>query len=200
VITVPRRGPSPTPFGELYNRDEDRRRFDDRRDTGREDSEQDFRQREQSRNDDRRDIEQMLRNNDIQVDDMVSLAVEVLVDQYRDGIPIGEKTLQKVLGKKLGTGFIAALNPIGTSAANIGRTGFGSGRFQKQFGQNMGFNFSQLSKPKKPRSKKAKAGDKKLSAAFKKANAASRKKNGQLKKGKTQADVARMAHRLLKKM
>ena len=69
MITVPRRGPSPTPFGELYNRDEDRRRFDERRDTGREDAEQDFRQREQSRDDDRLGIEQMLRNNDVQVDD-----------------------------------------------------------------------------------------------------------------------------------
>ena len=80
------------------------------------------------------------------------------------------------------------------------RTGYGSGRFQKQFGQNMGFNFSQLSKPKRKRSTGMKAADKKLSAAFKKANAMCRKKNGQFKKGKSQKDVAKCAHRLRKKM
>jgi len=199
---MPRRGPSPTPFGELFNRGEIERR-DERRDTGREDAERDFQRREQSRDDDRRQVEEVLRDNNVQVDDLVSLAVEVMVDQFHDGVPIGEKTLQKAFGKKLGTGLTRALNPAGSAAADLGklsRSGFGSGRFQKQFGQNMGFNFSQIAKPKRKRSTKEKAGDKKLSTAFKKANAASRKKNGQLKKGKTQADVARMAHRLLKKM
>lgn len=196
---MPRRGPSPTPFGELFNTGETERR-DERRDTGREDSERDFRRREESRDDDRRQIEEVLRDNNVQVDDLVSLAVEVMVDQFHDGVPIGEKTLQKAFGKKLGTGLVRAFNPAGSLAADLGRTGFGSGRFQKQFGQNMGFNFSQLSKPKRKRSTKEKAGDKKLSKAFKLANAKARKKNGQLKKGKTQADVARMAHRLLKKM
>jgi hypothetical protein len=41
---------------------------------------------------------------------------------------------------------------------------------------------------------------KNLSRALREANARLRKKNGQLKKGKTQADVMRLAHRLLKKM
>ena len=54
--------------------------------------------------------------------------------------------------------------------------------------------------PKKKRSRKAKASDKKLSKAFKMANSKLRLKNGQLKKGKTQADVARMAQKLRKKM
>ena len=53
---------------------------------------------------------------------------------------------------------------------------------------------------KRKRSAKAKRSDKKLSAAFKKANATCRKKNGQFKKGKCQADVAKIAHRLRKKM
>lgn len=53
---------------------------------------------------------------------------------------------------------------------------------------------------KRKRSKAARSADKKLSKAFKIANEKLRKKNGQLKKGKTQADVARMAHRLRKKM
>jgi len=80
------------------------------------------------------------------------------------------------------------------------RTGYGSGRFQSQFGQNMGFNFSQLSKPKRKRSAAMKSADKKLSKAFKQANAMCRKKNGQFKKGKSQKDVAKCAHRLRKKM
>ena len=54
--------------------------------------------------------------------------------------------------------------------------------------------------PKKKRSRSARASDKKLSKAFKMANSKLRLKSGQLRKGKTQADVAKMAHRLLKKM
>ena len=50
------------------------------------------------------------------------------------------------------------------------------------------------------RSRSARAADKKLSAAFKEANRRMRKANGQLRKGKTQGDIARLAHRLRKKM
>lgn len=42
--------------------------------------------------------------------------------------------------------------------------------------------------------------DTKLSAAFKEANRRMRTKSGKLRKGKTQADVARLAQRLRKKM
>ncbi len=52
----------------------------------------------------------------------------------------------------------------------------------------------------KKRSRTARSADKKLSKAFKEANSKLRLKNGQLKKGKTQADVARMAQKLRKKM
>jgi hypothetical protein len=51
---------------------------------------------------------------------------------------------------------------------------------------------------KKPR-KKNKKHCKNLSQCFREANRKLRKDNGQLRKGKTQADVARMAHRLMKK-
>ena len=57
-----------------------------------------------------------------------------------------------------------------------------------------------MTKPKAKRSRKAKAADKKLSKAFKEANRRMRTKKGALRKGKTQADVARLAHRLRKKM
>ena len=49
-------------------------------------------------------------------------------------------------------------------------------------------------------SKAARTSRKNLSKALKEANARLRKKNGQLKKGKTQADVMRLAQRLKKKM
>ena len=54
-------------------------------------------------------------------------------------------------------------------------------------------------KPKK-RSRTARAADKKLSQAFKEANSRYRTKNGSLRKGRTQADIARLAHKLRKKM
>ena len=58
----------------------------------------------------------------------------------------------------------------------------------------------QMVKPKRKRSRSARAADKKLSKAFKEANRRMRTKSGKLRKGKTQADVARLAHRLRKKM
>jgi len=57
-----------------------------------------------------------------------------------------------------------------------------------------------IPKPKKKRSRSARAADKKLSRAFKEANARYRLKSGALRKGRTQADIARLAHKLRKKM
>ena len=50
------------------------------------------------------------------------------------------------------------------------------------------------------RSRSARAADKKLTKAFKMANARYRKKDGSLRSGRTQADIARLAHKLRKKM
>jgi hypothetical protein len=56
-------------------------------------------------------------------------------------------------------------------------------------------------KPKpKRRSRTARAQDKKLSAAFTEANQRYRKQDGSLRAGRTQADIARLAHKLKKKM
>jgi len=52
----------------------------------------------------------------------------------------------------------------------------------------------------KKRSRAARSSDKKLSAAFKEANKRLRLKSGALRSGKTQADVARLAQKLRKKM
>ena len=57
-----------------------------------------------------------------------------------------------------------------------------------------------LIKPQRKRSRSARASDKKLSKAFKEANKRLRLKSGKLRKGKTQSDVARLAHRLRKRM
>ena len=54
-------------------------------------------------------------------------------------------------------------------------------------------------KPKR-RSRAARSADKKLSAAFKEANRRYRTKSGKLRTGRTQADIARLAHKLRKKM
>jgi hypothetical protein len=53
---------------------------------------------------------------------------------------------------------------------------------------------------KKPRSKKQRANDKKKSKAWSQANSKLRNKNGQLKKNRTQKDVAKLANRILKKL
>ena len=53
---------------------------------------------------------------------------------------------------------------------------------------------------KRRRSRTARAQDKKLSQAFKEANARYRKKDGSLRAGRDQGDIARLAHKLRKKM
>ncbi|GAH27084.1 unnamed protein product [marine sediment metagenome] len=53
---------------------------------------------------------------------------------------------------------------------------------------------------KKPRSRKQKLQDKKKSRAWRESNAKLRNKNGQLKKGITQKDVARRAHKILRRL
>ena len=54
-------------------------------------------------------------------------------------------------------------------------------------------------KPKR-RSRTARAADRKLSSAFKEANRRYRKKDGSLRAGRTQADIAKLAHKLRKRM
>ncbi len=53
-------------------------------------------------------------------------------------------------------------------------------------------------KPKRRRSRNARANDKKMSKALEQANSELRKNNGELRKGVSQADVLRRAHRIKK--
>ena len=77
--------------------------------------------------------------------------------------------------------------------ARVTRRGLGTGQFADQF--STGFGFALPQKTKKKRRKNPK-----LAAAFRQANARYRTKSGKLRKGRTQADIARLAHRLLKRM
>lgn len=53
---------------------------------------------------------------------------------------------------------------------------------------------------RKPRGRKKTKTDRNMSKALEEANRRMRKRNGQLRKGKTQADIMRLAHRLRRKM
>ena len=87
-------------------------------------------------------------------------------------------------------GKISSRRPRRTMRAPSGRDVIRrSGQFTMQ-----GFDL-----PKKKPRKKNKKHCKNLSKCFEQANAELRKMNGQLRKGKTQADIARRAHRLMKK-
>ena len=66
-------------------------------------------------------------------------------------------------------------------------------------GASLAMSKEEAPKPRR-RSRSARSQDKKLSKAFKEANRRYRKKDGSLRAGRTQADIAKLAHRLKKKM
>jgi hypothetical protein len=96
--------------------------------------------------------------------------VPLAIKVLREQFDSGEAFGSDVLGP-----FTPVINPVGVFVAEAGNVS-------------------------RKRSKKQKAQDKKKSKAWKEANDKLRNKNGQLKKGRTQKDVARLANRILKKM
>ena len=66
-------------------------------------------------------------------------------------------------------------------------------------GSSLALRKEEPMKPKR-RSRTARSQDKKLSEAFKQANARYRKKDGTLRAGRSQADIARLAQKLRRKM
>ena len=114
---------------------------------------------------------------------MESVIKLVLKEQGITGplVPIAIKVLMEQFesGEAIGSDvlgpFTAQVNPVGTLAAIAG---------------------TEIRK----RSKKQRAQDKKKSKAWAQANSEMRNKNGQLRKGRTQKDVATRANKLLKKM
>lgn len=96
--------------------------------------------------------------------------VPLAIKVLREQFDSGEAFGSDILGP-----FTPVLNPVGTLAAVAGTE-------------------------TRKRSKKQKAQDKKKSKAWAQANSEMRNKNGQLRKGRTQKDVATRANKLLKKM
>ena len=96
--------------------------------------------------------------------------IPIALDLLKRQYESGEALGSDVLGP-----FTPVINPVGVFVAEAGNVS-------------------------RKRSKKQKAQDKKKSKAWKEANDKLRNKNGQLKKGRTQKDVARLANRILKKM
>ena len=95
--------------------------------------------------------------------------VPLAIKVLREQFDSGEAFGSDVLGP-----FTPFFNPAGTAAAEAG-------------------------KQKRKRSTKERANDKKKSSAWSQANSELRNKDGQLKKGRTQKDVAVRANKLLKK-
>jgi hypothetical protein len=114
---------------------------------------------------------------------MESVIKLVLKEQGITGplVPIAIKVLMEQFesGEAIGSNLLGPLtpilNPVGTAAAIAGTE-------------------------TRKRSKKQKANDKKKSKAWSQANSELRNKNGQLKKGRTQKDVATRANKILRKM
>lgn len=96
--------------------------------------------------------------------------VPLAIKVLREQFDSGEAFGSDVLGP-----FTPVLNPVGTLAAVAGTE-------------------------TRKRSRKEKANDKKKSKAWAQANSELRNKNGQLKKGRTQKDVATRANKILRKM
>ena len=96
--------------------------------------------------------------------------IPLAIKVLREQFDSGEAFGSDVLGP-----FTPIFNPVGVLAADAGKV-------------------------KRKRSKKQKAQDKKKSRAWREANASMRNKNGQLKKGRTQKDVAKRANKILKRL
>lgn len=112
----------------------------------------------------------------------------IVLAAFQEGVKAEAKRQAAIAGKALVQEVVVAA-PVAleesATALNMALMGIESGAML-------------ATKPKK-RSAAAKKADKKLSAAFKEANRRYRKKDGSLRAGRTQADIARLAHKLRKK-
>jgi len=106
--------------------------------------------------------------------------------------PVGNAAVQKAVTFTVGDS--------GADTANLATGGLVMSPTLAMIGEAGPEMVLPLTVPKKKRSRSARASDKKLSSAFKTANSRYRLKNGSLRKGRTQADIARLAQRLRKKM
>ena len=151
------------------------------------DRERDERRREQERIDSMRASQMRSRERDEMQRREELASLNRLADVVNDpNIAIDEAMMKSINDPKV-------VMTSNGEIARVERSGFGSGRFARQFSRNMGFDLPQKAKKKRRKNPK-------LAAAFREANARYRTKSGKLRKGRTQADIARLAHRLLKRM
>ena len=150
----------------------------------RRDSERDERRREQERLDSMRraqeQAERRRRDDQRQIDR--------LADVINDPELVIDAEMMKVINDP------AMVMTRNGDIARVTRRGLGTGQFAEQFSTGMSFALPQQTKKKRRRK------NPKLAAAFREANAKYRTKSGKLRKGRTQADIAKLAHRLLKRM
>jgi len=113
----------------------------------------------------------------------------IVLAAFTEGVKAEAKRQAAIAGKALVKEVVEATPQAledSATALNIALMGIESG--------------AALTTQPKKRSAAAKKADQKLSAAFKEANRRYRKKDGSLRAGRTQADIARLAHKLRKKM
>ena len=135
----------------------------------------------------------------------VGILLELLDRKYgiTDRAPIRDKIIDILLQLPLGGPTVSdevvqLLDALAEADASSNRRdafiGVGVDELQRRVGSKP------KTGPKRKDTPALKQQKKNLSKAFKEANSKLRKKNGQLKKGKTQSDVAKTAHRLARKM
>lgn len=160
----------------------------------RRDRERDQQRREQQRIDEMRRDQERNRTRDEMQRRAEQDSLQRMADVVNDADIIVDKEMMDAINDPE-----IVMTPRGELARVTRRTGSRSGRDTiRRSGQFANLALG-IDVPKKRRRKKN-GNDKKLSKAFKEANAKLRTKSGKLRKGKTQADVARLAQRLRKKM
>lgn len=120
-----------------------------------------------------------------------------LVDRDPLGIITDDQVMMAMVndpGFKLSSDMVQLINDDRRMLAD---TGNGMIEIQANPGQ---FDRSRIVPGAKRRGRKKTKTDKKMSNALREANARLRTKNGKLRKGKTQGDIMRLAHRLRRKM
>ena len=120
-----------------------------------------------------------------------------LVDVDPLGIITDDQVMMAMVndpGFKLSSDMVDLINDDSRMLASTG-----NGMIEIQAGPGQ-FDRSRILPRTKTRTRKKTKTDKNMSKALREANARYRLKNGKLRKGKTQADVMRLAHRLRKKM
>lgn len=140
----------------------------------------------------------------VDVDPLNRLEDETTATQRLEGAKEAFEILVNDPNIKMGVEELQMINDDDTKIVRNGngsipiQTGLSTIRSSGQFGR-LALSPRSLDKPRKPGRKKTKT-DKNMSKALAEANKRLRTQKGKLRKGKTQRDVMRLAHRLRRKM